>query len=155
MQLQVPIGAPGASGASGASSPGAGRLRSGEVGWDKTRIESGEKGGGAGGKAGKGSEGGPAGEDIAGGEVATGLAYPGDELHPVFPGPTGARHRMVIRMGETGHVQYSVERTAIDTSALLPVDEAPDGWYFLAPPPRPPPLSPVLSPLHAGPGSKL
>ena len=146
MQLQVHIGtsgasgasagaSAGASGASGASSPGAGRLRSGEVGWDKTRIESGEKG----------SEKGPAGEDIAEGGVATGLAYPGDELHPVFPGPTGARHRMVIRVGETGHVQYSVERTAIDTSALLPVDEAPDGWYFLAPPPRPRPRPPPLS----------
>ena len=30
------------------------------------------------------------------------LCFPGDDAHPVFPGPAGARHRMVMAVRSTG-----------------------------------------------------
>lgn len=58
------------------------------------------------------------------------LVYPGDEQHPVFPGPSGARHRMTI-VGELGkQSQYELARDVPNSS--LPLQEIEKNWYALA-----------------------
>mmetsp|Transcript_85863 Transcript_85863/g.152067 ORF Transcript_85863/g.152067 Transcript_85863/m.152067 type:complete len:367 (+) Transcript_85863:49-1149(+) len=58
------------------------------------------------------------------------LAYPGDETHPVFPGPVGARHRMLIAGSITsGASQYELQKSE---NVPLPLQESSPGWHSLA-----------------------
>ncbi|CAE8586741.1 unnamed protein product [Polarella glacialis] len=60
------------------------------------------------------------------------LAYPGDEKHPVFPGPPGARHRMLLS-GEitSGAGRYELQRSEV-SSIPLPLKEVMQDWRRLA-----------------------
>lgn len=56
------------------------------------------------------------------------LCYPGDEAHPVFPGPRGTRHRMLMCGTFGGKLQFELQRDSVP----LPLKEARQGWYSLA-----------------------
>ena len=57
------------------------------------------------------------------------LCYPGDEQHPVFPGPAAARHRMVMAGKFGSKMRYGL-RMSDDEQFQLPLDEAASayGW---------------------------
>jgi len=58
------------------------------------------------------------------------LAYPGDETHNVFPGPAGARHRVLVAGSITsGTSQYELQKSE---NIPLPLQESSPGWHRLA-----------------------
>jgi len=61
--------------------------------------------------------------------TAFALCFPGDEAHPVFPGPEGARHRLLMVGVFGGPTAFELQR---DTMPQLPLREAQQGWYQLA-----------------------
>eukprot|EP00041_Stephanoeca_diplocostata_P016016 m.311578 g.311578 ORF g.311578 m.311578 type:complete len:434 (+) comp20227_c0_seq4:255-1556(+) len=65
--------------------------------------------------------------------VVIAMAYPGDEMHPVYPGPVGARHRMTMT-GEVGKglANFDLDLTADTIAAVLPLQEAEAGWYQIS-----------------------
>lgn len=57
------------------------------------------------------------------------LCFPGDEAHPVFPGPASARHRMLM-VGQFGRrMKMELERRG---EVSLPITPAMRDWYTLA-----------------------
>lgn len=56
------------------------------------------------------------------------MCYPGDEAHPVFPGPAGTRHRLLMIGTLGGRLFYELQRDA----PALPLKEALRDWYHVA-----------------------
>lgn len=69
------------------------------------------------------------GKDDSAKERVFSLCYPGDEFHPVFPGPAGARHRMVMVGNMGGRLHYELERGGLSLSQ--PLKESAPGWHRL------------------------
>mmetsp|Transcript_107691 Transcript_107691/g.291931 ORF Transcript_107691/g.291931 Transcript_107691/m.291931 type:complete len:131 (+) Transcript_107691:2-394(+) len=62
-------------------------------------------------------------------QAAFALAMPGDEMHPVYPGGSGRRHRITV-VGQLGRLaSFELQR---DGPFELPLREATQGWYTLA-----------------------
>jgi len=56
------------------------------------------------------------------------LTYPGDEAHPIYPGPAGARHRMLMAGAPGKLASFKLQRHG---NIVLPLKEARQGWYTL------------------------
>jgi len=63
--------------------------------------------------------------------AAFALCYPGDEAHPIFPGPNGARHRMLMVGAFGGRMRFELQRDSA-ASWKLPLVETSSDWYSLA-----------------------